>query len=555
MIMRILDARRKSMKGFNSFGVMLDMSRNGVMTVDALKKYVSIISKMGYDSLGLYTEDTFEVEGEEMFGYMRGAYTQAEIKEICNYAEEKGVTVYPCIQTLAHLNGIFRYYEYLKINDNTDILLIGDERTYKLIDNMFCAIKKAYKTDRVNIGMDEAHLVGLGRYLDKNGYKNRTELLVGHLKRVCEIADKYGLKPEMWSDMFFRLASGGDYYRKIEEKKAEEISEMIPRNLKLIYWDYYGKDGKKYDSMISSHKQLTDKLVFAGGAWAWSGHVPHNTFSMETVKASFPKIIKHGVKDYFLTVWGDDGKECSYFAVLPSLMFAAEYAKGNKNLKSIKEKFKEITGADFDDFMKLDIDLIFGDKKSDVGLENPSKIALYNDAFLGTYENRAVDGGAEKYKKFAKRLKIAEKKAGEFSYIFKKTAALCKVLSIKYDLSLRTEKIYKSGDKTALKELVKDYKKMLGYLKDFYTAFRNEWDKECKPFGFEVQDIRIGGLIKRTEHQIEKLTNYLDGRFEKIDELEAERKAENVKRPWAFNSWAYIASPSVMSHCMIMPLL
>ncbi|MBO4594860.1 MAG: beta-N-acetylhexosaminidase [Clostridia bacterium] len=543
------------MKGFDSFGVMLDMSRNGVMTVAALKKFVSIISKIGYDSLGLYTEDTFEVEGEEMFGYMRGAYTQAEIKEICNYAEGKGVTVYPCIQTLAHLNGIFRYSEYLKINDNTDILMIGDERTYKLIDNMFRTIKKTYNTDRVNIGMDEAHLVGLGRYLDKNGYKNRTELLIGHLKKVCEIADRYGLNPEMWSDMFFRLASGGRYYQKIEDEKAKEIKKIIPKNVRLVYWDYYGKDGRKYDMMLDSHKSLTDNVGFAGGAWAWSGLVPHNTFSMETIKASLPQTIKHGVKNYSITVWGDDGKECSYFAVLPSLMFAAEYAKGNKDLKSIKEKFKEITGATFDDFMKLDIDLIFGDKKSAVGVENPSKIALYNDAFLGTYENRVTAGGAEKYKKFARSIKAAEKRAGEFHYIFRKTAALSKVLSIKYDLSIRTEKIYKSGDKTALTELIKDYKKMLGYLKVFYAAIKDEWDKECKPFGFEVQDVRIGGLIKRTEHQIEKLQNYLGGKSDKIDELEAERKAEKVERPWAFNSWAYIVSPSVMSHCMIMPLL
>ena len=175
--------------------------------------------------------------------------------------------------------------------------------------------------------------------------------------------------------------------------------------------------------------------------------------------------------------------------------------------------------------------------------------------FLGTYENRCVEGGAEKYKRSARSIKNAEKRAGEYAYIFKKYTALSKVLAIKYDLSIRTEKIYKSKDKEALKELIKDYKKLLKELKSFYEAFKIEWDTECKPFGFEIQDIRVGGLIKRTEHQIERLTLYIDGKIDKIDELEAERKAEEVKRPWAFNSWAYIVSPSVMSHCMIMPLL
>jgi hypothetical protein len=56
------------MTNFKTFGVMLDMSRNAVMKVDALKKYMQIIKKMGYNALFLYCEDTYEVEGEPYFG-------------------------------------------------------------------------------------------------------------------------------------------------------------------------------------------------------------------------------------------------------------------------------------------------------------------------------------------------------------------------------------------------------------------------------------------------------------------------------------------------------
>ena len=34
------------MKNFETFGVMLDMSRNAVMKVDALKKYMQMIKKL-----------------------------------------------------------------------------------------------------------------------------------------------------------------------------------------------------------------------------------------------------------------------------------------------------------------------------------------------------------------------------------------------------------------------------------------------------------------------------------------------------------------------------
>ena len=58
-------------KNYKSLGVMLDFSRNGVMTLESLKRFLTIIKKMGYNTLFLYMEDTYEVEGEPHFGYMR----------------------------------------------------------------------------------------------------------------------------------------------------------------------------------------------------------------------------------------------------------------------------------------------------------------------------------------------------------------------------------------------------------------------------------------------------------------------------------------------------
>ena len=58
-------------KRYDSLGVMIDFSRNGVMTLPSLKRFLTIIKKMGYNTLFLYMEDTYEVEGEPYFGYMR----------------------------------------------------------------------------------------------------------------------------------------------------------------------------------------------------------------------------------------------------------------------------------------------------------------------------------------------------------------------------------------------------------------------------------------------------------------------------------------------------
>ena len=89
-------------KKYERLCVMIDMSRNAVMNVKALKEYLVILKKMGYNSVMLYTEDTYEVEGEPFFGYMRGRYSVAEMQELDEYANSLGIELIPCIQTLAH---------------------------------------------------------------------------------------------------------------------------------------------------------------------------------------------------------------------------------------------------------------------------------------------------------------------------------------------------------------------------------------------------------------------------------------------------------------------
>ena len=153
------------MKHFDTFGVMIDCSRNAVMTPDALKKFITILAKMGYNQVQLYMEETYEVDGEPYFGYLRGRYTQEELKDLDSFCAGIGVELVPCIQTLAHMNAAVRWPKYAAITDIRDILLVGDERTYELIENMFSSLRKCFRTDKIHIGMDEAAMLGRGKYL------------------------------------------------------------------------------------------------------------------------------------------------------------------------------------------------------------------------------------------------------------------------------------------------------------------------------------------------------------------------------------------------------
>ena len=519
------------MENFNKFGVMIDCSRNAVMTVEQVKKFITVISKMGYNQVHLYMEDTYEVEGENYFGYLRGKYTKEELRELDDFAYEIGVELVPNIQTLAHMVG-YLFWRF-DIKDVDDILLVGDERVYNLIERMFKSLRDCFRTSNLHIGMDEAHMLGRGRYYDIHGAENRFDILLGHLNRVCQIADKYDFKPMMWSDMFYRLASGGNYYAATSKFDAS-IKEKIPENLTLVYWDYYSSDKKRYDGMIKGHRQLSDKIAFAGGAWKWSGFAPNNYFSLKATKAAMRACSDGGIKDVFITMWGDNGAECSSYSVLPTLCYGACIAQGITKMADIKQKFFEWVGVKFDDFMLLDSPNILEKTEEIV---NPSKFFLYADCFMSKFQNIEKDEYSRKYESLARKLRFASKRAGEYSYLFETMAKLCDLLVIKVNICSRTREAYSSADKSKLDIIIKDYKKMIKKTKDFYYAFRKQWYIENKPHGFDVQDIRLGGLINRMQSCLDRLVEYRNNKINRIPELE-ETIYPLLHKISNYNEWA-----------------
>ena len=119
---------------------MLDCSRNAVANLDSLREWIDLTAGLGFTTLMLYTEDTYELAENPYFGYLRGRYSKEDLKEVDAYAASKHMELIPCIQTLAHLRTLKRWPEYAPHFDAEDILLIDDDRVYALIDQIFSTL-------------------------------------------------------------------------------------------------------------------------------------------------------------------------------------------------------------------------------------------------------------------------------------------------------------------------------------------------------------------------------------------------------------------------------
>ncbi len=483
-----------------NMSVMLDCSRNAVFKPTEIKKFIDYISKMGYTGLLLYTEDTYEIEGEPYFGRFRGKYTKKELQDIDAYAKTKGVELIPCIQTLGHLGRILRWNYYQNIMDQRDILLAGDDKTYALIDKMFKTVSECFTSRKINIGLDETHGLGLGGYLAKNGYTNPDEIMTAHLNRVIKIAEKYGFTVTMWSDMFFKFANDGKYSPDgIDLELFKKATENLPKSITPCYWDYYTQDSEHYDKMFKLHNEYMNNPSFAGGCITWFGYAPNNKFSIDTAKIAMESVIKNNIKDVLVTLWGDAGGVCSFYSVLPSLFAYIEFSRNNYDLVDIKKKFNALFGLNFDDFMALDKPEYV--PEADLNPANPSRYMVYNEFFAGNWDCTVAGGEGKKYGELAKEFNELKKRNKEFAYIFEMEEKLCKLLAVKYELGVKTREAYLAGDKKTLKSLANnEYTKVYKLLNEFSISVQNLWFKENKTNGAEIEDLRLGGLMQRAKN-------------------------------------------------------
>lgn len=516
------------MQNFDYFGVLIDCSRNAVPSVEGLKRFLGTIAKMGYNMAMLYTEDTYEVENEPYFGYKRGRYSMDEIREIDRFAASVGIELVPCVQTLAHLASLKRWRAYRhKVFDIDDILLVDEPRTYELIENIFSTLEKTFTSRRVHIGMDEAHHIGLGKYLDTHGFTDRYSLLLKHLGKVCEIAKKHGFEHTMMAnDLFFNM-SPGEFSSEEVRDFPEEITQNVPENCGMVYWDYFATNEARYDAMMLSTKKLSKEAWFSGGAWTWGTFSPHNRYSIKRNETALKSCVKNGIRNVFFTLWGDDGGLCAYEAVLPALMHAISFANGASE-EEMKERFLRITGERFDSLMDLDLpNYIFGEN---VPVESPyfqhsacnyCKIHLFDDPFLGTMSANLGPCDASLMTEYAKRLHTRAFESANYSVLYESMARLCDVLSVKLLLAKKTRAAYASGDKKELLSLAQnDYALCIKLIDEFYLAFRKQWYAINKTYGFEIQDARLGGLVQRLKSCRERLLSYVNGEISEIAELE-----------------------------------
>jgi len=509
---------------FRTMGIMLDCSRHAVMTVPYLKRWMRRLALMGYNLLMLYTEDTYQIPGEPYFGYMRGGYSGEEIEEIDAYARRLGIDVVACIQTLGHLDQILKWPRYQEVMDTTQVLLIGEEKTYELISKMIGFWSKHLTSRRIHVGMDEAFDMTRGRYLDKNGWQPPFDVFNSHLARVESLCVAHGVRPMIWSDMYFKMGSPKHEYYDRDSVIPDEVKAKVPKSVDLVYWDYCSTDEAFYSEWIKRHRDLGGEPIMASGIWTWARFWYDHTKTVAAVDPCVNACRKAGLREILFTLWGDGTSYCEFDSAFPGIAYAADRCYGG--CAETEDLARFLSAVHAGDYSQM---LLGTGLEVVVDPEIPAVSAstiMWDDPLLGIGWQGYLYAGEDFWPKVLEKLRtlrdaIAPHKLSQgppdYGYLW----SLCDVMVRKMEFRENLIAAYRAKDLGRLRQLKdREIPEILASLSELESAFRRQWLRRNKPPGMEATQIRLGAGSTRFRETATRLAEFCDSQIPSIEELE-----------------------------------
>lgn len=515
---------------FQSSGIMFDCSRNAVLKPQALRFFFRKMALMGLNLGMMYTEDTYEVPGQPFFGYKRGRYTYDELKALDDYASLFGIELCPCIQTLGHLKRILHWPAYHHLRDNDEVLLADLDETYELLDQMIHAATAPYRSKRIHLGMDEAYGVGLGAHLTRYGYEDPHSVIGRHLSRVLGICDKYGLHAMMWSDMYFHL-DGRNYHS--PGLPSEKAKAAVDPRITLMYWDYYQPKEEAYADALYKHAQFPAPTVFAGGIWTWIGPAPDYPTTLQNTVSGLTACAKANIPLALATAWGDNGGECNLTAALLGLQLYGELTfRPDYDEDELARRFRRCCHADAQAFLDLSLlNYMPGMKDNPSDPVNACKFMLYQDPLIQLFEaDTAGYAMAEHFGSLVTRYARYALENPDYALLFDFYTALANALALKCVWHEQAGDAVRSRNREQAAALADGIPATVEALDTLRVVWRRLWESTNKPNGFEIIEVRMGGIAARMATAGEKMRAFALGQMDTVPELE-EQALITKRRP------------------------
>ena len=285
-------------------GVMLDISRTKVPTMDTLLTLIDQFSTLKYNQIQLYTEHTFAFSNHRQVWQDASPYTASDIINIRQYCEDRFIDLVPNLNSFGHFERWLRHPTYHHLAECPDgfihpfggkhipfgSTLKPNAASIKLLRELYDEYLPLFDSPYFNIGGDEPWELGEGWSKAKSRKEGATNVYIDFLAKIKQQVDKRDHKMMFWSDIVL---------------KEPECLKKLSKDLIALNWGYEGNHPFARECKLMAAQKIP--FYVCPGTSSWNSLTGRTTNMQTNVANAARQGKKYGADGYLVTDWGDYG--------------------------------------------------------------------------------------------------------------------------------------------------------------------------------------------------------------------------------------------------------
>ncbi|MFN2172424.1 MAG: beta-N-acetylhexosaminidase [Candidatus Promineifilaceae bacterium] len=296
--MRILD-----WPDFPNRGVMLDISRDKVPTMETLHGLVDMFASWKINQLQLYTEHTFAYQKHPLVWADASPLTGADILALDAYCRERFIELVPNQNTFGHMRRWLVHDRYRHLAecpqgcdtvwghfDEPFSLCPGDPGSLQLVRDMLDELLPHFQSRQVNVGCDETVDVGQGRSREAVAEKGAGRVYLDFLNQIRREVRIRERTMQFWGDIVI---------------EHPDLVAELPRDIIALEWGYEANHAFHEHGDVFARSGIPFYVCPGTSSWNTVGGRTGN--AINNMRNAAENGLNHGATGFLTTDWGDNG--------------------------------------------------------------------------------------------------------------------------------------------------------------------------------------------------------------------------------------------------------
>jgi len=288
---------------FPQRGIMLDVSRDKVPTLDCLFGLVDLMVELKLNQLQLYTEHTFAYRNHGEVWEHASPMTAGDILQLDAYCREREIELVPNQNCFGHLERWLKHPRYRPLAEapngfhfpwrfepNPFSLCPLDPGSIQLVQGMLDELLPNFSSRQFNAGCDETFDLGQGRSADACKAAAPGRVYLDFVLKIHRLARERGRTMQFWGDIILH---------------HPELIPELPGDIVAMVWGYEATH--PFAAQCAAFAQSGLTFHVCPGTSSWNALTGRTDNAIGNLRAAAEHGLAAAAAGYLITDWGDCG--------------------------------------------------------------------------------------------------------------------------------------------------------------------------------------------------------------------------------------------------------